>query len=118
MSKDCGRCKENKPVDDFYKKSWGKFGVDNWCKECCKEYNKEYILMRLYGLTLYEYEELSDLQGGLCAICRKPPQKNRLAVDHCHDTGEIRGLLCSSCNQNLEWYINNINNVKQYMLEN
>ncbi len=52
-----------------------------------------------YGLTLEQYEQLLEKQEGLCAICqRERSTKRHLAVDHCHTTGKIRGLLCSTCN--------------------
>jgi hypothetical protein len=57
--------------------------------------------MRLYGLTLDQYDALVAEQRGLCAICGEPPAKGRgrrLVVDHDHQTGEIRGLLCGLCN--------------------
>jgi len=57
--------------------------------------------MRLYGLTLDEYDALVDQHDGVCAICREPPAKGRgkrLVVDHDHQTGRIRGLLCALCN--------------------
>jgi hypothetical protein len=43
--------------------------------------------------------KLFEEQNGCCAICKEPESRDReLALDHCHDTGEIRGLLCSACN--------------------
>jgi hypothetical protein len=51
-----------------------------------------------YGISLEEYNSLFDKQGGVCAICSTPPSTRRLAVDHCHDTGKVRGLLCVKCN--------------------
>ena len=50
------------------------------------------------GLTIEQYDELLRLQGNGCAICHRPPFKRRLAVDHNHRTGRIRGLLCYHCN--------------------
>lgn len=44
---------------------------------------------------------MSESQGGVCKICRRPPAfstRGVLYVDHCHDTGRIRGLLCGQCN--------------------
>lgn len=63
-------------------------------------------LKHRYGITAAEYDALHDSQGGCCAICGKHAEagnspshwKNKLAVDHCHDTGKVRGLLCNDCN--------------------
>ena len=54
-----------------------------------------------FGITVEEYDALLEAQGGICAICASPPGKKLLAVDHHHDTGAIRGLLCSNCNTSL-----------------
>jgi Recombination endonuclease VII len=52
-----------------------------------------------YGLTLEQYAQMLQNQKGLCAICQNPPKPNKnLAVDHDHRTGQVRELLCSSCN--------------------
>lgn len=53
--------------------------------------------MRQYGITLMDYEAMLESQSGGCAICGGT-EKINLAVDHCHETGKIRGLLCSKCN--------------------
>lgn len=53
----------------------------------------------LYGIGIDDVERLSEEQGGTCAICREVCSTGQeLAVDHCHDTGKVRGLLCSNCN--------------------
>lgn len=52
-----------------------------------------------YGISVKEYEARAVRQGGRCAICRQRPEVDRrLAVDHDHETGAVRGLLCSNCN--------------------
>ena len=59
-----------------------------------------------YGLTAGEHAELFANQGGLCAICRDPQRSSKkegigLVIDHDHDSGEVRGLLCAQCNAGL-----------------
>lgn len=56
-------------------------------------------VLRTYGITLEQYEALHEDQGGVCYICHRATGKTkRLAVDHDHKTGYVRGLLCSTCN--------------------
>lgn len=81
----------------------------NRLREYSKQYHAKYAakvrdkeLQTVYGISLEEYNKLLFLQGGGCAICGMPPGARhggrRLGVDHCHATGKIRGILCSSCN--------------------
>jgi len=60
---------------------------------------REAHLRRRYGLAVEDYDAMVEAQGGVCLLC-KHPQKDgrRLAVDHCHDSGRVRGLLCNACN--------------------
>ncbi len=59
-------------------------------------------LKRKYGLTVEQYDEMLEGQGGGCAICGRPPRDDiALHVDHDHETGVIRGLLCFTCNNAL-----------------
>lgn len=61
-------------------------------------------LRRDFGITSFDYDNIVENQGGVCAICKQPEiatrngKVKRLAVDHCHDTGIVRGLLCQLCN--------------------
>ena len=57
-------------------------------------------LQRIYGLSVTDYAEILKAQEGRCAICGRTAEEEgkRLAVDHDHDTGEVRGLLCGNCN--------------------
>lgn len=61
---------------------------------------REAMTFYTYGITQAELDLMIQKQGGLCAICGGPPNGigTRLHIDHCHDTGRIRGLLCSNCN--------------------
>jgi len=59
-------------------------------------------LQKAYGLSLAEYDALVSRQGGLCAVCEHPPRSgHRLHVDHDHQTGVVRALLCGGCNSAL-----------------
>ena len=60
-----------------------------------------------YGITLERYEEMLATQDGNCAICERPPMCRRLSVDHDHQTGRVRGLLCGHCNLMLGWVAGN-----------
>jgi hypothetical protein len=61
-----------------------------------------YVLMRKYGLSREQYEALLLAQDGRCAICSSTRSaKRRLAVDHDHETGAVRALLCVPCNAGL-----------------
>lgn len=53
-----------------------------------------------YGITADEYQRIYEYQHGCCALCRRATgATRRLAVDHCHSTGRVRGLLCKYCNR-------------------
>jgi len=92
-----------------------------YCKKCVAEVvrltrdkmkQRDYDLLRKYGITVLEYEAILVSQNGVCWICQKSPTGNRLAVDHKHEVGEkkrnpreirprVRGLLCWDCNRAL-----------------
>jgi hypothetical protein len=68
-------------------------------------YNRKDKLWRNFGLTLEAYDKLLKDQNGVCAICKGPERflsrngfPKHMAVDHCHKTGRVRGLLCHHCN--------------------
>ena len=64
-------------------------------------------LQRQFGITLDDYNRMSQQQNGVCAICGKPETAHNqgglrpLSVDHDHKTGKVRGLLCGRCNTGL-----------------
>lgn len=83
-------------------------GLTAYCKPCHNVKTQEsrarngghrnYHLLRRYGITAAQADEMLEAQGGLCAICRTKPADH---VDHCHLTGDVRGLLCFTCNAGL-----------------
>ena len=70
------------------------------------------MLLWRFKITLEEYQSLFEVQGGVCKLCGKEEtarknnseEKRMLAVDHDHNTGSVRGLLCASCNVQLGHY--------------
>lgn len=81
-------------------------------KEYKKFHSKKYWLKKLYNLSIVDYNNLLQNQNNKCAICgiNRNELKNDLAIDHDHKSGEIRGLLCCTCNRRLghvdnKWYI-------------
>ena len=63
-----------------------------------------------YGVTLEQYDKMFEGQNGVCAICGGINKSDRrLAIDHNHETGKIRGLLCSNCNTGIGMLKENIN---------
>lgn len=109
----CSKCGIDKPFGDFHKNPGGPHGLSSQCKECRKEYkarnrdkirekDREYQLKRVYGISKEEHDYLVESQEGICAGCGASSfnQKSyHLAVDHDHETGTIRGLLCLKCNR-------------------
>ena len=110
----CSYCKVEKKYSEFHLHKGHPHGVSYRCKECARKNNKKYYdpvrmrslaLKRLYGITLDDYNRMLKIQNNRCAICNGTETINRhhnnLSVDHCHATGKVRGLLCSSCNSGI-----------------
>ena len=115
------RGKHNKRVKDWYRKNAAKviekakiYRENNKEKVQAqrkasyairKHVSREWFIRSKYGITIDEYNRLLELQGGVCAICRRPEKaKGRmvnLSIDHDHQTGKVRGLLCNFCNRSL-----------------
>ena len=73
------------------------------------------IMRRMYGISVQEFNNLLEYQQGGCAICKKPIKntRRRMNIDHCHDTNEVRGILCSGCNTGLGHLGDNIDGLKK-----
>jgi hypothetical protein len=146
--KKCSRCGIIKNLLEFPKDSKTLDGYNYQCKNCrskWKKQHKEYYhlyyektkhlaskvkrqcYLRLkYNLSVEEYNRMLEAQNGVCAICGKNEtrickgSKCNLSVDHNHETGKIRALLCSNCNvmlakceENLEW----LDKIKNYIIK-
>lgn len=124
----CTKCHIEKDISSFHKKARAKSGLCPYCKTCDnKRRRKQYYenrerslktlrgchLKRAYGISIEEYEQMNKLQNGKCAICDNACTSGmRLAVDHDHNTGEIRALLCGTCNRALGTYTKIINDAR------
>ena len=139
-TKHCRYCNKDVVVTDFSPHPHTKDRLSNKCRECVNAYNKVRHAMRTredldklnerrranrntwitdrkkhfkraYGITVEDYERMFQEQGGVCKICQHTCKSGKqLAVDHCHETGTVRGLLCAKCNTNLgriEAYLRN-----------
>lgn len=73
-----------------------------------RNYHKAAKLRRNYGLDLAEYFRMYGTQHGCCKLCgQEPPDGQALVVDHCHESGKVRALLCSHCNLGLGHFRDN-----------
>ena len=147
--KTCSICKEEKELDKFNKRKERKDGYESRCKECQKatrEANPNYKetqrkanakqdakrkgkrwgyhLSKTYGLSEESYYKMYEEQDGRCAICDKKENKEehygKFVVDHCHNTGHVRGLLCNQCNLmigNAKDDTTTLNNAIKYLKE-
>ena len=101
ITKKCKCCDVNKPLSEFHKHKGRNLGVTDCCKPCRN--NK--IIEQRYGLCEGCLEEMKIKQEFKCAICN---EQTDLAVDHCHNSMKIRGLLCNNCNNGLGRFKDNI----------
>lgn len=105
-----------KPRSAFHRNRAQPDGITNFCKPCAKAHVRKWrrgpgarrYRQRVYGLSHDEYTAMVEVQDGRCAICRQEPVRKSqygtrypLHVDHDHTTGQVRGLLCFSCNAGL-----------------
>jgi hypothetical protein len=104
--KRCPDCGDVKPLSEFPRNKHTRSGFHAYCKPCHNARTRDtvrrlygnsrhYHLRKKYGVGSDEVQELVKAQGGVCPICLKRPATQ---VDHDHDTGEIRGVLCLYCN--------------------
>ena len=105
--KTCGRCGELKPNEAFTVESSKPNGLSFYCKTCESDRKRE----SLYGVTPERFAEILESQNGACALCLCPEPNGKGAwhVDHCHETGVVRGLLCNNCNLMLGYSRDNPN---------
>ena len=121
-------------------KQWkNKSGLQMRCKLCCmesdlrfnkhandlppskqKDYRYEAEVLKIHNMTAFDYDKMLAAQNNVCAICKNPETRGgrtkgtvtRMGVDHCHTTGDVRGLLCHACNSSLGKFKDNIDHLQ------
>jgi hypothetical protein len=123
LKKVCTKCKVGKTLLQFYTDNRRFDGRQAHCKECFKKYKHKYYrknttvhkkraeknrMKSVYGIDPDTREMLWKAQNGKCAVCGKAETefKNRLGVEHCHQTKRIRGLACFYCNVHIIGKVN------------
>jgi len=121
-TKICSRCQAEKPAEAFQRNKRMKTGLSTYCRECSAEVSRTYRaehpekfagyeatrvrtteqrwaakLWITYRIRPAEYYRMLEQQLGRCAVCYEPAE-GKLNVDHDHETGKVRGLLCLNCN--------------------
>lgn len=94
----CRTCGEAKPHSEWHRNATASDGLSTRCEVCRAVQGREDHLKRQYGMTEAERDELIASQKGLCVICLSAPA---IHVDHCHETGKVRGVLCFNCNSGI-----------------
>jgi hypothetical protein len=133
----CPTCKSEKPLQEYSIVKKGKRAGHpaGSCKKCRSELHSRRVrkdptiyeriewpskLKKYYGISVTDYENMLSAQGGKCAICRSSDSSSRgykrslnakFAVDHCHKTKKVRGLLCTKCNRALGMLDDNVESV-------
>lgn len=92
----CPRCNKWVPESGWYVRANG--SRQSYCKPCHTAEGRDRRLRDLFNINEDEYDHILEYQQGVCFICKQPPKKRKLAVDHEHKTGLVRGLLCWGCN--------------------
>ena len=115
MKHKCKTCEELKDETEFGRQLCVKKGVKYPYRLLhCKKCTTLKVSYRKIGTSEAEVSEHTKKQGGKCAICSKEcPTGRRLAIDHNHETGIVRGLLCLKCNTALGAVNDNVGTLKK-----
>lgn len=108
----CVMCGKSKPPQSFGRLATRLEGIDNRCKACRSDADRKRrlsskwsstrksTLWSFYGMTVADYDRMLIDQSGRCAICEEPMKYPH--IDHSHETGGVRALLCAFCNTRLD----------------
>ena len=111
----CNKCETERSIEEFDRHKQSLEGRRRDCKNCRNELRraryhkgkgekywedkkKDDRYKFRYGISLEQYNEMYEKQGGVCAVCKEESNK-KLCVDHDHNTGQVRALVCDRCNR-------------------
>ena len=136
-TKTCNKCNKSRLLAEYGKNCKSKDSRRSECNTCRRDYyqaNKEKIkartkkaytpeygrqqkLKKNYGISIEDYNKMFSDQDGKCKICltHQSKFKKPLFVDHCHRTGDVRGLLCHNCNIGISNFKDNLELFKSAM---
>ena len=136
----CRYCNEAYPDSLIHFTKTPKGVTSNQCRPCAvkrsakwrrenaeraRRNDRSKLLQKKFGITLQHYNSMAEAQQHCCAICGQPESVNlkggltsHLAVDHCHKTGKIRGLLCFKCNTALAQFEARLDKLAAYLESN
>lgn len=105
MQRTCTQCGESKSSSEFPQhtrngKTQKRYHSAS-CRDCKNVARRDQKLRQVYGISLEQYDAMLQGQNGGCAICGATPGLRSHVVDHDHNTGQVRGLLCESCNNGI-----------------
>lgn len=128
----CSSCSKTKSYESFYKRSDRPRGRQSKCKTCIGNSSKQVREWRiknpeanavnrmrervtLYSISIEEYRGMLESQDGRCAICNTdtPGGQGSWHIDHDHESGNVRGLLCTKCNSGLGYFKDNMANLER-----
>lgn len=110
IEKRCSHCDLIKPAKDFYIDKGYEEGLSKRCRLCHRATIHLARRCRQFGITVEQYVYMAHAQNDVCAICKRIPldvHPNGFSIDHCHNTGIVRGLLCNHCNTGLGFFEDN-----------
>ena len=105
--KECITCKILKDLTEFHKNKNTRFGLSSNCKSCSLDHRinyKDRLLYRKYSLEVGGFNIMLEKQRNKCLICENVfgnSSGTKAVVDHCHNNGIVRGLLCGQCNKGI-----------------
>lgn len=100
--KTCNKCRSRQQSD--------RYKNDPKIQERMKDVARDHRLKKQYGITETDFQNMLSKQNNRCLICDNNFEKTA-NIDHCHDTGEVRGLLCWNCNIGLGYFKDSIENL-------